>query len=155
VGALLAGGFFTIVFTRDVWYLALPFLLLANVSSDLKNGPNFAAAQNLAPPHMRATASAVLMVAAICLGSGLGPLILGVISDAVAATAFPASLGVFSEVCVGGRAADDAAQSIVAACAQASAAGLRGGLMAPCVTFVLAGVCFILSGRAIREPLES
>jgi predicted MFS family arabinose efflux permease len=155
IGALLAGVFFTIVFTRDVWYYAIPFLLLANVSTDMKNGPNFAAAQNLAPPHMRATASAVLMIAAICLGSGLGPLILGVISDAVAAASFPAALGAFSETCVGGRAADDAVQSIVSACAQASAAGLRGGLMAPCVTFFLAGICFILSGRAIREPLET
>ena len=155
IGALLASVFFTIVYTRDVWLMAVPFLLLANVSTDMKNGPNFAAAQNLAPPHMRATASAVLMVAAICLGSGLGPLILGVISDAVAASAFPESLGAFSETCVGGRAADDAAKHIVDACARASAAGLRGGLMAPCVTFVLAGICFILSGRAIRHPLEA
>jgi predicted MFS family arabinose efflux permease len=155
IGALLAAVFFTIVFTRDVWYVALPFLLLANVSTDMKNGPNFAAAQNLAPAHMRATASAVLMIAAICLGSGLGPLILGVISDSVASASFPAALGTFSELCVGGRAADGAANDLVTACARASAAGLRGGLMAPCATFVLAGICFIISGRAIRKPLEA
>lgn len=154
IGALLAAVFFTVVFTRDAWHLALPFLLLANISTDMKNGPNFAAAQNLAPSHMRATASAVLMVAAICLGSGLGPLILGVISDSVAAASFPESLGAFAVVCVGGRAADGASSEMIAACASASAAGLRGGLMAPCATFVLAGICFILSGRAIREPLE-
>lgn len=155
IGALLAAVFFTIVFTRDVWYMAVPFLLLANISTDLKNGPNFAAAQNLAPPHMRATASAVLMVAAICLGSGLGPLILGFISDAVAAASFPESFGAFTQECVGGRAAEGASREMIEACSSASAAGLRGGLMAPCVTFVLAGICFILSGRAIREPLES
>ena len=155
VGALLAGVFFTIVFTRDAWLLALPFLLLANVSTDMKNGPNVAAAQNLAPSHMRATASAILMVAVICLGSGIGPIVLGAISDHVAATSFPAALGGFKEMCVGGRAADGASTELVAACARASAAGLRGGLMAPCVTFFLAGICFIQSGRAIRQPLES
>jgi predicted MFS family arabinose efflux permease len=155
VGALLAGVFFTIVFTRDAWLLALPFLLLANVSTDMKNGPNVAAAQNLAQPHMRATASAVLMVAVICLGSGVGPIVLGTISDHVAATSFPAALGAFTEMCVGGRAADGAAAELVTACARASAAGLRGGLMAPCATFILAGICFIQSGRAIRDPLES
>jgi len=155
VGAILAGVFFTIVFTREVWYMALPFLLLANISTDMKNGPNFAAAQNLSPPHMRATASAVLMVAAICLGSGLGPLILGFTSDAVAAASFPDTLGQFTQVCVGGRAAEGATAELVTECARASAAGLRGGLMAPCVTFFLAGICFILSGRAIRQPLEA
>lgn len=155
VGALLAGVLFTVVFTRDIWYIALPFLLLANISTDMKNGPNFAAAQNLAPPHMRATASAVLMVAAICLGSGLGPIILGVTSDLVASAAFPDSLGAFSQICVGGRAAEGASSELVNACARASAAGLRGGLMAPCITFFLAGSCFILCGRAISKPLET
>lgn len=154
VGALLAGVFFTIVFTRDAWMLALPFLLLANISTDMKNGPNVAAAQNLAQPHMRATASAILMVAVICLGSGIGPILLGTISDHVAATSFPTALGTFKELCVGGRAADGAATELVTACARASAAGLRGGLMAPCVTFILAGICFIQSGRSIRQPLE-
>jgi predicted MFS family arabinose efflux permease len=155
IGALLAGVFFTVVYTREFWYLALPFLLLANVSTDMKNGPNVAATQNLAPPHMRATASAILMVAVIVLGSGIGPIVLGTISDAVAAASFPSALGTFAETCVGGRAADGAATEIVTACARASAAGLRGGLMAPCVTFILAGICFILSGRAIRQPLEA
>ena len=155
IGALLAGVFFTIVFTREAWYLALPFLLLANVSTDMKNGPNVAAAQNLAPPHMRATASAVLMVAVIVLGSGIGPIVLGTISDAVAASSFQSALGTFKEVCPGGRAATGAAGEVATACAHASAAGLRGGLMAPCVTFILAGICFIQSGRAIRKPLEA
>lgn len=155
VGALLAAGFFTIVFTRDAWLLAFPFLLLANISTDMKNGPNVAAAQNLAPPHMRATASAILMVAVICLGSGIGPIILGVISDHVAAASFPASIGAYAQLCPGGRAVVGVSIEVATACTRASAAGLRGGLIAPCVTFVLAGVCFIQSGRSIRQPLEA
>lgn len=150
IGALLASVFFFITFTRDAWTSAVPFLLLANMSTDLKNGPNFAAAQNMAPKHMRATASAVLMLGAVALGGGLGPVILGTISDAVASSSFPADLGVFSEVCR----TSDTSSELAAACAKASAHGLRGGLMAPCVGFVIAGTCFLLSARAIREKLE-
>jgi predicted MFS family arabinose efflux permease len=150
IGALLASVLFFITFTRDVWTAAVPFLLLANVSTDLKNGPNFAAAQNMAPKHMRATASAVLMLGAVALGGGVGPFILGAISDIVAAHDFPTTFGVFSEVCP----VKDAGTALAAACSKASAAGLRGGLMAPCAAFVIAGTCFLLSARAIRERLD-
>ena len=86
----------------------------------------------------------------VALGGGIGPFILGAISDVVAAHSFPATFGVFSDVCP----TQEAGTALAAACSKASAAGLRGGLMAPCVSFVLAGTCFLLSARAIREKLE-
>lgn len=154
IGAALAGVLFFITFTRDAWMAAIPFLLLANISTDLKNGPNFAAAQNMAPRNMRATASAVLMLGAVAIGGGTGPIILGTISDIVAAHAFPDALGAFAATCPGGKAVAGSSAELMAACARASAAGLRGGLMAPCASFFIAAACFFLSARAIRTKLE-
>jgi predicted MFS family arabinose efflux permease len=153
LAAGLSALFFVITFRAETWPVAVAFLLLANMSTDLKNGPNFAAVQNLAAPHMRATAIAVLMVGVIVLGAGLGPPILGAVSDIVATQAFPAALGAYAELCPGGRAAADAPAQLMAACRDASAAGLRGAMLAPCVSYGISAIFFLLSGASIKKPL--
>ena len=155
IGAALASAFFVIVFTRDNWQWAVAFLLLANVCTDFKNGPNYAAAQNMAPPDIRATTSAVLMVAVIAIGATIGPLIVGIISDIAGAYAFPDALGSFAATCPGGKPLPGATADMAQACASASAAGLRTAMLAPCTTYLIAAGFFFLSGRAVREPLES
>ncbi len=155
VGAAFAGLFFVIVYTRDDWRWALPFLLLANIFTDFKNGPNTAAAQNMSPPEMRSTTSAVMMVAVIAIGATVGPLMIGTLSDIFGARAFPDALGHFPTICPGGKPLPGAAEAVGKACASASAAGLRTALMAPCVTYILASLCFYMSGRTIKEPLEA
>ncbi len=55
--------------------------------------PTFAAAQFLAPPRMRATASAVLLFATNIVGLGAGPAATGALSDALAPRYGTASLG--------------------------------------------------------------
>jgi predicted MFS family arabinose efflux permease len=47
-------------------------------------GPTYAAVQGLAPLRMRATASALLLFALNFIGMGLGPLIVGMLNDALA-----------------------------------------------------------------------
>jgi MFS family permease len=49
-------------------------------------GPVLAMTQALSPPAMRATASALLMLIINLFGLGLGPLVIGLLSDALAAT---------------------------------------------------------------------
>lgn len=154
LGAALAGIFFLITFTRSEWYWAVPFLLLANVFTDFKNGPNFAAAQNMAPREIRATVSAVLMVGVIAIGATLGPLAVGTVSDLVGAHIFPDAFGSFAEMCPGGKAVAGAAPALATACTHAAAEGLRGGLVVPCCTYIIAAFCYLRSGLAIREPLE-
>jgi MFS family permease len=56
-----------------------PSILLASVWI----GPVQATVQSVAPRHMRATASAILLLAINLLGLGLGPLLLGIVSDAL------------------------------------------------------------------------
>lgn len=58
-----------------------PSILLASMWI----GPVQATIQSVAPPHMRATASAILLLAINLIGLGCGPLLLGLLSDAFAA----------------------------------------------------------------------
>ena len=47
-------------------------------------GPTYAAIQNLAPEHLRTQASAVFLFVFNLVGMGLGPLAIGLASDALA-----------------------------------------------------------------------
>jgi predicted MFS family arabinose efflux permease len=153
LGAGLASALFLVAYRVGDWRIAVGFLLVANVATDLKNGPNFAAAQNMASPQMRATAAAVLMFGAIVLGGGVGPVIVGAVSDWAAAGAFPTALGAYAETCLAGRGVAGAASGLSEACSAASATGLRTGLMAPCVCYLLASIFFTLSGLSIKRKL--
>lgn len=64
------------------WSLAAfgPSIMLASMWI----GPVQATVQSVAPPQMRATASAILLLAINLIGLGLGPLLLGIVSDALA-----------------------------------------------------------------------
>ncbi|MEJ0039672.1 MAG: hypothetical protein WDO68_27115 [Gammaproteobacteria bacterium] len=52
----------------------------------IKTGPCFALALELVPASMRAFAVSVLVVMAGVIGNGLGPLLVGVLSDSLGAT---------------------------------------------------------------------
>lgn len=154
VAATGAGLMFAVVFTSTSWQIALVFLLLANIMGDMKNGPVYAAVQNMSPPHMRSTATAVILIGVIALGTGMGPMIVGLVSDHVAALSLAPSLGAYEVVCPGGKPLATASAEMGLACAQASAAGMRAGLLAACLAYAAAAPCFLLSARAIREPLQ-
>jgi len=154
VGAGLAGVFFLITFTREAWPVALVFLIAANVCTDLKNGTVLAASQNLSPPHMRATTSAVTMIAVTLFGTSLGPLIVGGVSDTFATRAFPEALGAFAQACPGGRPAAGAAVELATACKAASAAGIQAGMVTVSVVFFAAMTAFLASALAVKRRLE-
>ncbi len=153
IAATGAGCMFFVTFTRPDWQTAVVFLLLANIMNDLKNGPIYAAVQNLAPGHMRSTATAIIMVGVIVLGTGLGPLLVGVVSDIGAKGHFPDVYGPYLATCPGGKPLPGAAAALATACADASAAGLRAGLLTACATYALAAPCFVMAALKIREPL--
>jgi predicted MFS family arabinose efflux permease len=148
IGSLLAFLAYGAAFTVSDWALALPLLLGASVAYNLKNGPLYAAVQNLVPSTMRATGSAVFMVGATVIGSMVGPLLTGFLSDRFAGAAFP--LGVFAQLCPGGKASAGAPAALVGACARASALGLKHALMTNAFAFILAAVFLALAAMAFR-----
>ena len=111
--------------------------------------PTLAMPQNLAGPRMRAIATAIVWLSVGLVGAGLGPYVLGVTSDFLAAQAFGAADFIAS--CPGGRAAADAAAGLDDACRDAARQGLRQALMAVLVFFVWASVHFIYAARTLRQ----
>lgn len=64
--------------------VALMLYALPAVLGGMYLGPTFAMTQALAPPHMRAMASAVLLFILNMIGMGLGPMAVGMLSDFLA-----------------------------------------------------------------------
>jgi MFS family permease len=112
--------------------------------------PTGAAVQNLASPRMRALAAAIFAMAAGVLGAGLGPTVLGLVSDWFAAHAF--HQGVFAASCPGGRAIAGGA-ALDAACRAASTDGLRRALIGVQVVYVWAAIHYLLAARTLRNDL--
>ncbi|MFU8814313.1 MAG: spinster family MFS transporter, partial [Pseudomonadales bacterium] len=80
-GVLVAFPFFVVGLLLDQPYVAIVVLITPYLLNSLWLGPVFGTIQNLAPMRMRALASAVLLFILNIIGLGLGPLIVGVVSD--------------------------------------------------------------------------
>ena len=107
IGALVAGKVFDRLATRGfqygMWMLAIvpfltmPFFIMGLLADELTTaivlliipgfaanyamGPVFAMVQTLSPVNMRAVSSAIMMLFINLIGMGLGPLLVGVLSD--------------------------------------------------------------------------
>lgn len=73
------------LFAPNLW-VAWPLLLIGNAVNILWLGPVTAAVQHLVPRPMRSTASASFLLINNLIGLGIGPLLMGRLSDALKAT---------------------------------------------------------------------
>ena len=64
--------------------VAVAFLFLGAVVSSSWIGPTYAAVQALTPDHLRSQASALLLLLLNLIGFGLGPMVVGALSDLLA-----------------------------------------------------------------------
>jgi predicted MFS family arabinose efflux permease len=80
-GKLLAGPFFIFGLLAPNGWLALAGYGLGLICASVYLGPSLAITHHLVPPSMRAMSSAVLFFILNFLGLGLGPLIVGNVSD--------------------------------------------------------------------------
>jgi MFS family permease len=76
--------FFVLQFLSPTVALALVFGALGSYSAAIGAGVALAAVQSFVEPHRRATAVALLLFLSALLGTGLGPYLIGVVSDALA-----------------------------------------------------------------------
>ncbi len=86
IGVLLAFPFYVAAMVSDQPYLAIAILVAPSLLNSLWLGPAFGTIQNLAPTRMRALASAMLLFILNIIGLGLGPFLVGVLSDLLAGT---------------------------------------------------------------------
>ena len=83
-GAVTTFGFIIpFIFLTHNHYLAFAIMGFAAVMFRAIDGPLFATLQTLVPPHMRATAIALVFLFANLIGMGIGPLMTGMLSDAL------------------------------------------------------------------------
>ena len=80
-GVLLAFPFYVVAMLSNNPYVAIAILVIPGFLTSLWMGPVFGTVQNIAPMRARALASALLLFALNIVGLGLGPLMVGVMSD--------------------------------------------------------------------------
>lgn len=117
-------------------------VFVATFIRDLHVGPALGAIQNGFSDQMRARAAAILLLIMNLIGLGLGPMLVGLISDLFAANHFGAGF----EAC-----ADTAS---AAGCREASFAGLQHALMIGFCMHAVAGCLFLLASRQPAPLVE-
>jgi predicted MFS family arabinose efflux permease len=83
---------FLLAFSTGVVTLALAGIVTALFVMAGVRGPAFAAVQDIVPNHLQATATAALMFSMYAIGVPIGPLLTGMISDTLKASAGPEAL---------------------------------------------------------------
>ncbi|WP_235976614.1 spinster family MFS transporter [Sandaracinobacteroides hominis] len=81
VSTVMAIPFYLTALAVDSALLAIVLMAVPPLLNALWYGPAYAAVQGLVEPHTRATAVAIMLFAVNLIGLGLGPLIVGAVSD--------------------------------------------------------------------------
>jgi MFS family permease len=154
---IASGGLF---FAPIVYYFAFRMESLAGASVVLTAaaavlllfyGPTLGMIQNLLEPKMRATGMALFSTFYTLVGAGLGPTIVGFLSDRFAQRAFGAEN--FLASCPGGVAPKGSAQALIDACTNASATGIQQALTTAVCSAFIACFCYFMASRTLREDL--
>ncbi|HVI34038.1 MFS transporter [Phenylobacterium sp.] len=148
IASLITIPIYIIAVTIDSASIALPMLAINAFLGTLWYGPVYGTGQSVVPPHMRATAAALLLFIINLVGLGLGPLAVGIMSD-VMANVFLGADGLSVGAC---KTAVGAAK---ATCAVGVGEGVRWALILSTAFGLAAFVCFWLARRTIREDTVS
>jgi predicted MFS family arabinose efflux permease len=124
--------------------LALTLLLIPNIAVGAWWGPVYGGVQGLVPPAMRALSAAVLLFVINMIGLGGGPTSFGMVTDAMTNHYL---LGTAFDV----QTCRTAAGAAKAACAAASAHGIKATVYLSTAITPLAMLCFFLSRRTIAK----
>ena len=144
LGFFIATPFYLVGYMMPNIWVALPFLIVGAVTHYFYLGCMYATTQGIVQPRLRATATAVLLFIVNLLGYGLGPPVIGALSDFLA-NMHMGTLGVAPTLCEGAAATGNAA------CAAASEFGLRWAIFIGLFGYLWAGVHFLLAWRTLRR----
>ncbi len=152
LGLVLAAPLFIFGLTRGSLHMTVIILICAHVSMFVFYSPTLAIAQNMVGANMRASSAFVMSGLVLGLaGIGLGPTLVGFLSDRFASHAFAGYLG----SCPGGLAPHGALPALADACRSASATGIRQALMVMALLCVWSAVHYLLASRRLRQDLDT
>jgi MFS family permease len=83
VNATFNGAVWGLIYFTHSYYLALGLMAISALGGTVIYGPLFSTIQTLVPARMRAMAIAIVLLCANLVGMGLGPVAVGVLSDAL------------------------------------------------------------------------
>ena len=128
-------------------------LMLGHVALFVFWTPTLAMSMNMVGANMRASSAFVVNLVLGLVGIGLGPTLVGILSDRFAHLAF--ALGNFATACPGGAAPPGALPAHVQACTSASAAGVQHAIMAMSLLLAWAGIHYYLAARDLERDLDT
>jgi len=149
--AALAAPLHAMAFMSESVNSVVAFLGPGTIAVYIYFAPAFALTHHMVQPRMRATAAAFLFFIINLVGLGLGPPLVGYVSDILAHQTFFAATGSSFAACAA-SAGDPVLKSN---CDTAIANGLRWTLAASSVTFLLAGIHFWFAGRRMGRHAPS
>lgn len=145
LGLVLAAPLYALAYLSGDWRMTAALLIGPGILHYMYLGPTYGVIQNMCGPRMRATAIALLLFVVNLIGLGLGPPLLGLLSDFLADRLLQSGA--------------EAALSLktctpdIAACQRASARGLQLALALFMAIFIWAGLHYHLAARRIRGDL--
>jgi predicted MFS family arabinose efflux permease len=142
LGFCIATPLYLVAFVLPNIWLSMPALMIGAVAHYFYLGPMYAVTQGVVAPRMRATAVAVLLFIVNLIGYGMGPPVIGALSDFLASSQL-AAVNLTPEICAE-RAGD-------AQCASGIESGLRYAMMIGVCGYLIAAVFFLLSARTLRR----
>jgi predicted MFS family arabinose efflux permease len=142
--------YFNAFAAREI-YASLAFLWLGNFFVVTYLAPTAGTMQNLVGSRMRATTSALTAMVGGLVGAGLGPTVVGMLSDYFAERAFKGAD--FLSSCPGGRATGASGSAPDVACLSASTDGVRYALISVLVFFLWAAIHYVLAARHLKADL--
>ena len=151
IGLTLAPPLYWLAFSGPSLPVATAILLVAGAMLLVFYGPTSGLIQNLLPTRMRATGIALYTLLYTLIGSGLGPVFVGGMSDLFAARAYS---GNFQVDCPKGLPLPGAGASAVEACRAASAGGLQVAMSAALAVLFVAAICFMRAARGLKRELD-
>lgn len=146
LGVLLSVPFNLIGYSASNPLVALIFLICGAILAFFHNVPTLVALQNMVGPRMRATAAFVFFFVTTLVGVGVGPAVLGFISDLYANALFDG--GSFSALCHTAKGVP-VADTLQAACTKASTTGIRYALLTSTIVAAWSALHYYLASRAI------
>lgn len=153
----LAAPFYLLAFTRSSADLdiALACWLAASFLHYGYLGAQYTIGQGVVPQSSRASAIAILLFIIALVGNGLGPQLIGLLSDAFIGIGLDARglSGMIDAASCNPKAAGALSMDLQAACSSVYAEGLRNSMMATTSFLLVAAACFWRCSRSLDRDL--
>ena len=142
IGLATAPFLYWTAFNADSLWTSIAVLVVAGAFLLMFFGPTSGMTQNLLPPRMRASGSALYTLCYTLIGSGLGPVFVGGASDFFGARAYA---GNYTADCPNGLPPAGADAVLARACEAASANGLEMALSISVSVFFVSALCYLMA----------